>query len=49
MEAIFNVIDNFRYLLFDENVNVQKRAYLSMINIFKNTLKVCKNMNSSMT
>jgi symplekin len=40
MEAIFNVVDNFRYLLFDENVNVQKRAYLSMINIYKNTLKV---------
>lgn len=39
-EAIFNIIDNFRYLLFDDNVNVQKRAFLSMINIFKNTLKV---------
>lgn len=39
-EVIFKVIDNLRYLLFDDNVNVQKRAYLAMINIFKNTLKV---------
>ena len=39
-EVIFKVIDNFRYLLFDENVNVQKRSYLAMIIIFKNTLKV---------
>ena len=39
-EVIFKVIDNFRYLLYDENINVQKRAFLAMINIFKNTLKV---------
>ncbi|CAF0878916.1 unnamed protein product [Brachionus calyciflorus] len=45
-ETIFKLIDNFRYLLFDENVNVQKRAYLAMINIFKNTLKwVVRNQN----
>jgi symplekin len=38
-EVIFKVIDNFRYLLYDENVAVQKRAYLAMITIFKNTIK----------
>lgn len=45
-ETIFKVIDNFRYLLFDENVGVQKRSYLAMINIYKNTLKwIAKNQN----
>ena len=39
-EVIFKVIDNLRYLLFDENVNVQKRSYLAMINVYKNILKV---------
>lgn len=37
-EVIFQLIDNFRYLLYDENVNVQKQSYYAMINIFKNTL-----------
>lgn len=39
-ETIFKVIDNFRFLLYDENINVQKKAILSMINIFKCTIKV---------
>ena len=39
-EIIFQLIDNFRYLLYDDDVNVQKRSYYAMINIFKNTLKV---------
>lgn len=39
-EVIFQVIDNFRYLIFDDNVKVQKMAYYAMINIYKNTLKV---------
>ena len=37
---IVKVIDNFRFLLYDENVNVQKRAYLAMISVLKNAIKV---------
>lgn len=39
-EIIVKVMDNFRFLLYDDNINVQKKAYLAMISLFRTTVKV---------
>lgn len=39
-EVIVKVIDSLRLLLFDDNILVQKKLIVSMVSIYRLTLKV---------